>query len=198
MSNFIDLTGQKFGKWTVLEFSHSKKRANGSGRTYWKCQCECGTIKIIEAYGLRKGQSKSCGCSKGENHGLYKSKIYGVWCSLKNRCLVETATPYKNYGGRGIKVCNDWINSFLSFYKWAIQNGYKDGLTIDRIDVNGDYCPENCRWITNKEQQRNKRNNHLVYYRGETHCIAEWAEILGVSYDHIRYRVKRGQDLCKP
>ena len=199
-TRLIDIAGQRYGHLTVVKYDGHR-----NGRAYWLCKCDCGNQKVIAARDFAFGTTKSCGCMQ-HAHGLRKygdaeyrnPSLYRTWNTMKQRCENPNREKYSIYGGRGIKVCNDWINSFLSFYKWAIQNGYKDGLTIDRIDVNGDYCPENCRWITNKEQQRNKRNNHLVYYRGETHCIAEWAEILGVSYDHIRYRVKRGQDLCKP
>lgn len=126
----------------------------------------------------------------GKWHGLGKSRLYNVWKTMRRRCNSPTANKYKNYGGRGIKVCNEW-QEFPLFYEWAMANGYADNLTIDRIDNDGDYCPENCRWATNKEQARNRRSNHLITYQGETHTLIEWSEITGIP------RHKLSDRLCK-
>lgn len=122
-------------------------------------------------------------------HGKRNTNIYGVWQTMKTRCYNEHSEKYKNYGGRGITVCDEWRNDFQAFYNWAINNGYDDNLTIDRIDVNEDYSPSNCRWITNKEQQRNRRNNRNITINGETHCLSEWCEILGLNYNTVRSRL---------
>lgn len=125
-------------------------------------------------------------------HGLCNSRIYGIWCHIKDRCCNSKDARYKDYGGRGIKICKEWKNDFAKFYDWALQNGYKDNLTIDRIDVNGDYCPENCRWITMAEQQNNRRDNVFILFNGEKHTISEWAKIVGKNPASIRRRLLCG------
>lgn len=116
---------------------------------------------------------------------MYPKRLISILKHMKQRCLNPNNSNYKNYGGRGISICNEWINNTTSFYLWALNNGYNDGLTIDRIDADGNYEPTNCRWITNKEQQRNRTNNHLITLKNETHTVIEWAEILNVTYNTI-------------
>ena len=128
---------------------------------------------------------------KFKAHGLSNTRLYRIWYGMKQRCYNPKNTRYKNYGGRNITVCDEWENDFISFYNWAIYNGYNDNLTIDRIDVNGNYKPDNCRFIDQKTQQRNRSNNHLITYNGKTHCINEWAEILGFSKYVIQNRILR-------
>lgn len=122
-------------------------------------------------------------------HGESRSKLYFVWNDMKSRCNDSNAKAYKHYGGRGIKVCEEWERSFVCFRNWAFKNGYKQGLTLDRKDVNKGYNPENCRWTTMKIQSNNKRNNRLITYNQETHTISEWSEITGIGKDTIRYRL---------
>lgn len=150
-----DLIGQIFGKLTVL----SQIRKENSMHFYWNCRCECGNNIVVRSSHLRSGNTKSCGCIKkeylkanklGEKHGAYLSKLYAVWEAMRQRCKNPTAQAYKNYGGRGISVCNEW-NDFQKFEAWALSHGYKEGLSIDRIDNDGDYCPENCQWLTRAE-----------------------------------------------
>ena len=124
-------------------------------------------------------------------------KLHSVWWVMKNRCYLKSSLKYKNYGLKGIRVCEEWNNSFREFYKWAIQNGYKDGLTIDRIDVNGDYCPENCRWVTQKIQQNNRSNNHLLTYKGITLTVAQWNEKLNFPYGRLQDRLTKGWDVIR-
>lgn len=124
-------------------------------------------------------------------HGMARTRIYRIWAGMKSRCNNPKDDDYKNYGGRGITVCEDWDNSFEPFHTWAISAGYRDDLTIDRIDNNKGYCPENCRWATRKEQNRNFRPNHLVTINGETKCLASWADELGINYETFRQRVSR-------
>lgn len=183
-----DLAGKRFGRWVALEsYENGKKK-------YWKCECDCGKISFVREDHLLSGKSKSCGCLTKEvatTHGLSRSRIYGIWQHILSRCENPNSTGYLCYGGRGIQVCNEW-HDFSKFYKWAIDNGYTDELSIDRIDVNGNYCPENCRWATMKEQGNNRRNNHYVSIGDERHTLKEWSEISGVPYGTISNRLSNG------
>lgn len=198
----IDLTNQKFGRLTVINFAFNKSR-----RSYWKCKCDCKNIKIIEGYKLTSGHTKSCGCLSKENlkklaensikHNLTNSKIYRTWQNMKNRCYNKKVKSYKYYGKRGIKVCDEWKNNFLNFYNWAIKNGYKDNLTIDRINVNGNYEPSNCRWATKEEQANNKRNNHFLTYKGQTLTINQWARKINIPRETIKTRINNNLKIDK-
>lgn len=156
----IDLTNKRFGSVVVIG------RVGSS--TKWECKCDCGNCFITEGANLRRGRTQSCGCMKSEiakrtakekftTHRLSRTRIYRTWANMKQRCNNEHNSIYAYYGGRGIKVCKEWENNFLAFYDWAIKNGYDDTLTIDRIDNDKGYCPENCRWVTMATQSRNKR-----------------------------------------
>lgn len=127
-----------------------------------------------------------------ERHGLANTKLYKSWQRMKVRCYNKNYSHYKDYGGRGIVVCDEWLHDVVSFYNWAIDNGYQEGLTLDRIDVNGNYEPGNCRWITNDEQQNNRRNNIKITYNGKTQTITQWANELGIKRDLIERRYHRG------
>jgi hypothetical protein len=192
-----DLKGQKFGKLTALEpVGKNKKRC-----VLWRCICECGNESVVASDALSSGRIKSCGCLRLENlrrafkengghcqHGMHGTRLYSSWRGMLNRCQ-NTSDPekFQTYGGRGISVCQEW-HEFEPFRKWALQNGYAAELTLDRIDVNGDYCPENCRWATPKQQARNRRDN--VTYQGR--CLAEWAEEVGIGYQTLRKRIEAG------
>lgn len=209
MAKFKDLTGQKFGRWTVVE-------RNGSDmhhRALWKCQCECGNIGTVDSLCLTRGNSKSCGCLNDEvrhmkgvranrtTHGMWGTKIYRTWKQMHTRCQNPNVEDYQKwYGSKGIKVCEEW-SKFEPFYEWAMANGYSDELTLDRIDRNGNYCPENCRWVDIITQANNRSNNHILEINGESHTIAEWSRITGLPYSTILNRVHRGisgEDLIKP
>ena len=194
MSKAIDLTGQRYGRLTV-----EKRDFARSHGIYWMCRCDCGNRKSVHAGNLRSGSTKSCGCLHDENskktkwktHGESGTKLYRVWQTMRARCYKTYDDRYNNYGGRGIEVCAEWRNSFEPFRDWALANGYREGLTIDRIDVNGNYEPSNCRWITNKEQQNNRTNNLLLTYNGKTQTLTQWAEETGINEMALRSRIKK-------
>ena len=181
----VHLKRKKFGLLKVIDFAYMKNH-----RSYWLCRCECGNEKIVAARQLKSGQTKSCGCLH-RKHGQFGTRLYHIWNRMKDRCYNENHKSYKDYGGRGVVVCDEW-NDFKCFEEWAITNGYDDDLTIDRIDVNGNYEPSNCKWSTKKEQANNKRNNHFVTCNGERRTITEWAEITGVTTQTIYKRLRRG------
>lgn len=195
MSKLIDLTGQRFGRLVVV------KRADNSadGRARWLCKCDCG--KEIVTYGswLRNGDTKSCGCLKldmfikrSTKHGGRNSKLYRTWSSMLQRCNNPNDKDYSEYGGRGIKICKEWETDFSAFQKWALANGYKEGLTIDRKDNDKGYYPENCRWTDAKTQGNNKRNCRYITYKGQRKTVAEWSEITGIPHETLLYRLNHG------
>lgn len=185
----IDLTGMKYGKLTVV----SKEKSDASGRAMWKCLCECGNEITAESYNLRHNRYKSCGCDKKighhKSHGKSKSRLYRIWGGIKTRCYNPNIEAYVNYGGRGILMCEEWKNDFQSFYEWAIENGYSEELTIDRIDNNKNYEPSNCRWANMKAQNSNRRNTIKFVYNGEEKTLHELAEDHNISYKKLYKRV---------
>lgn len=206
MAKFIDLTGQKFNKLTVL--CKSNKRDN-SGSIYWKCKCDCGNETLVITKHLKNGHTKSCGCLHIQQakeqakkmiknniiHNKSNTRLYHIYQGMINRCYKETHKFYKNYGGRGIRICDEWLKDFMSFYNWAMENGYKEDLTIDRINNNGNYEPNNCRWLTIKEQAENRRTNTLYKYKGEIKPLKLICEELNVKYTTIRKRIVNGMSL---
>ena len=191
-----DLTGQTFGKLTVIERADSRLDKYGRKVAYWRCKCLCGKVTEVRGAELTSGHTKSCGCGIAESsyrHGLYGTRIYSIHQHMLQRCYNPNNEHYKDYGGRGIKVCEEWHNEngVVNFYHWAMNNGYNDNLTIDRIDVDGNYCPENCRWVDYKTQNNNKRNTPYIAYNGETHTPSEWADITGISMKAIYDRIIR-------
>lgn len=183
---------------TVLE---ECKEHDKQGNTLYKCQCDCGNISIIRYTHLVNNKIKSCGCLRHKayhiTHGQKGTKLYNTWKNMKGRCYNKNRKEYKDYGRRGIKVCDEWLNDFVVFYDWAIDNGYQDDLTIDRIDVNGNYEPSNCRWVTVEQQNINKRNSIYICYKGHNNNLAEWAKILDIGYDKLFYRYTNGWDITK-
>lgn len=200
MSKRIDLTGQQFDRLKVIEYAGSNK----AGKAQWKCQCQCKKIIVALGVDLIRGHTTSCGCKrhgehnkKAKKHGGRYTRLYRIWHGMKNRTNNKNADCYKDYGGRGIEVCKEWENSFADFRNWALDNGYEEGLTIDRIDNDGNYEPKNCRWVTQKENDRNKRNNKTVEYNGEKRTIAEWAERYCISYSTLKTRLRKGMTIEK-
>lgn len=199
-----ELVGKTFANLEVIAYDHSER-----GRIYYSCRCKlCGNIKAMRKDGLINGHSKSCGCVNekwmhsgriNRKHGLSNDRVYWVWTKVKARCYNPNCREYKNYGGRGIKMCDEWLDP-KNFIEWAYANGYdkdapKGVCTLDRKDVDGDYEPSNCRFITNSEQQNNRRDCRKFEYNGEIHTMAEWARIYDIPYSTMAQILKSGKSL---
>lgn len=192
MSRFKDLTGQRFGRLTVVERAPSGKRY----ATKWYCKCDCGNTVIVLAGHLGNGHTQSCGCiaregtiERSTKHGLSDSKVYHVWHDMIDRCTNKSNEFYNDYGGRGIAICDEWMDLKI-FHSWAINKGYKKGLSLDRINNNEGYNPNNCKWSTMKEQGNNRRTNKLITINGITHTVTEWAELSGIRPETIFSRLR--------
>lgn len=189
------MIGEKFGQLTILSFEYQRRTPNGTLRKYVKCQCDCGNTCIVGIHSLRSGKTKSCGCLRHEKyalkHGKRYTRLYKTWLGIKQRCNNSNNPRYKDYGERGIKVCDEWLNDFMMFYNWSMSNGYNDTLTIDRIDVNGNYEPSNCRGATTKQQADNRRDNVYLTYNGKTQTMMEWSDELNISYNTIKQRHRK-------
>ena len=190
-SEFIDLTGKRFGKWTVLHRLPNRKRA-----LMWLCQCDCGNIVEVHGTSLKSGTSTQCLVCRDNHrtarkHGLCHHPLYEVWKRIKGCTSNPNHQDFKYYGARGIRVCDEWANSFESFYDWSMSNGYEKGLTIDRINVKGEYSPQNCRWITRPEQALNRTDNRLMTLNGVTHTISEWSDITGIKRSTLYARAMK-------
>ena len=191
-----DLTGQRFGRLLVLGPTE-----NGSRKTYYDCQCDCGNVKSVRSDSLIRGAIRSCGCLKKEQdrknltaahtHKMSGTRLYEIWQGIKKRCYNPHDVRYDRYGGRGIKVCDEWREDFSAFYGWAMQNGYDETLTIDRIDNDGDYCPENCSWSNPQEQARNRSSNIRITIGNATKTLTEWCEIFQVDSKVVFARYHR-------
>ena len=186
-----DLTGKKFGRLTVM----SRAKNSKGGKARWLCRCECGNECIVHSSSLKSGNTKSCGCIRREvshdkavTHGMSKTPLFAVWWAMLSRCNNPNNHSYKNYGARGIKVCDEWLNP-SKFFDWAAENGYSSGLTIERIDVNKGYGPDNCKWIPKDEQARNKTNNRMIEINCERKCLAQWCEEYNVDYFMVHQRI---------
>lgn len=191
--------GQKYGKLTVIGFEKKVYRSNQQA-WLWRVRCDCGSETIVRPYKLFSGKTKSCGCMKVDRcktytekyrtiHGGRHERLYAIWHGMNERCYTRTHKDYKNYGGRGIAICDEWKDDYAVFREWAISNGYEDGLTIERKDYNADYCPTNCTWITIAEQTRNKRNNVRVQYDGKKWVLSELCAEKGLTYGTIYSRI---------
>jgi len=190
----LDLTGVRFGRLVVYEDAGH----NHEGRTMWRCKCDCGGEKTATTHDLRAGNTKSCGCILRElnswRYGIPHKKLTGVYNGMKTRCFNKNDRKYIDYGGRGISICDEWMgeNGRERFVIWALENGYSEGLTIERIDVNGNYGPNNCCWIKPELQAKNKRNTIHVNYNGETMCLKDAVKASGMSWGTLYGRVKKG------
>lgn len=195
----INLIGKKFGRWTVI-----RKATPVKYKEKYFCRCECGNEKEVYAYDLINGRSTSCGCYHKEilsqqstTHGKTNDRVYNIYHNIVQRCENENNTRYKNYGGRGIKICDEWKNSFENFYNWAMANGYRDDLTIDRIDVNANYSPDNCRWVDMSVQYMNKQNTIYYTVYGVTKPLKEWSQLAESNYEKIYARYRRKTEVFR-
>lgn len=199
-NGFNDLTGQRFGRLTVLGLSPKK-----SGRkSYWVCQCDCGNKHLVRSDSLTSGNVQSCGCLKKEQdkinltkfhrHKESHTKLHDAWLNMKARCNNKNVCSYPIYGGRGISVCDEWANSYEAFRDWSLDNGFEDNpeLSIERIDVNGNYEPSNCEWILWKEQVNNRQNTIWITFNDKTQNLMQWSKELGIQYKTLHERYRRG------
>ena len=186
-----DLTGKRFGHLTALKYDGCDGK-----NSYWICRCDCGNITRVRISRLKNGGTRTCGCDLRINykHHMCRTRIYNIWCGIKARCFTDNSPTYKRYGGRGITICDEWNKDFNLFYEWAVSHGYNDSLTIDRIDVNGNYEPSNCRWATYKEQANNRRKNNIIEIDGSAKTLTEWSELYKIKPHTVMARIKRGWD----
>lgn len=199
MASLLDLTGKSFGRWTVIEKGFRHKN-----QLYWKCRCECGTIKEVLGVSLREGRSTSCGCLRNElkhkvknvKHGYaHKEKLYACWCAMKQRCFNKKSASYKWYGAKGITVCEEWEKDYLSFREWALNNGWRENLSLDRIESTGNYCPENCRWSDWYEQENNRCICTRYEYKGNNYTISQLSKISGIKRNCLKRRIDSGMTI---
>lgn len=197
-----DFTGKRFGRLVVINDTGKRKNR----QKIWLCECDCGNKTEVPTKYLTSGDTKSCGCYRREceiknlsqfwgqpkTHGLSKTRIYQIWADMKDRCNNQNNKAYGNYGERGIKVCDEWLIEFMNFYNWAIKNGYNDSLTIDRIDVNGNYEPSNCRWADWKTQANNRRATRKIKIYGEVGTAYDFEQLYGIKAHLLIDRYDRG------
>lgn len=192
MPELIDLTGRKFGKLTVV----CRVENNKHGQPQWKCICDCGNETVVVGQKLRKGITKSCGCLVYEQktrlkHGMTGTVLHNRWLNMKSRCYNKNNKSYCRYGARGITICEQW-HDFKNFYNWAMENGFSEELSLDRIDNGKGYSPDNCRWATPIQQANNTRRNVIVEYNGEKKTVSEHCRDLGLNYNNVIFRLENG------
>ena len=199
----IEMVGKKYGLLKVINDLPPHITPNNNSVRMVLCECECGKILHVQAQHLRSGNTLSCGCKSIElnnkhkiTHGMSKTRIYRIWQHMKSRCSNDNNQAYSHYGGRGITVCTEWTgkNGFVNFYNWAMKNGYSDDLSIDRINVNGNYEPDNCRWANKEVQQNNKTNNVIISYNGESMNLSQWARKINIPVHVLICRKYLGWD----
>lgn len=193
--NFIDMTGQRIGRLTVVQRAPQN---DAKGTAMWICVCDCGETRTLRGAVLRSGKTVSCGCynrDRQTSHGGSKTRLYQIWINMRRRCTDQREKDYPRYGGRGITICPEWSASFETFRDWALANGYRNDLTLERRNNDGPYSPENCKWATLQEQANNRRDNVTVTVNGKTHTLAEWERILGIRYGALRDLKSDGKNL---
>lgn len=187
-----DHTGERYGHWLLL-----RKDENKTGN--WICKCDCGGVYSVNFNNMKQGRTTNCvKCQAAKarvrvsTHGMSKTKLYNVWRAIRDRCVNPKNKVYYRYGGRGITVCKEWFEHFETFMEWALSHNYKEGLQIDRIDVNGNYEPSNCRWVTQKENARNRESCKTINYKGKSYKLPAFAEIVGIKHRLLYERIRKG------
>lgn len=195
-----DISGQRFGRLTAIKYAGKSK----GKQTLWECRCDCGKTVVVHQQNLKSGHTSSCGCYNSEvasgalkTHGLSGTRLYTIWHDMIYRCYNDNHRSYKDYGGKGIIVCEEWKDDFEAFRNWALQNGYKDNLSIDRIDSDKNYCPENCRWATNIQQANNTSRNLIFTADGCTDTLANLCRKYSIRYSVVHGRIRNGWDVEK-
>lgn len=195
MAKRIDIAGEKYGRLTAIRFN----KINSHNDSEWLFKCDCGKEHAAPAYAVKNGKIRSCGCLKLEmsvsantKHGLHETRLYRTWCDMRRRCSDQNRPDWANYGGRGITVCDEWQKDFQQFYDWAMAHGYADGLLIERKNNDRGYCPENCEWVTKRQQNNNTRANHKITAFGRTQNLQQWADESGIGHATILFRLKLG------
>lgn len=193
----LDLTNKRFDNLVAIRFDHIFKK-----HTYWLFKCDCGKEKVIGISNVMSGKVKSCGCllhrpAHNRTHNMINTRLYHIWASMKQRCNNKNCSAFVLYGKRNIKVCDEWEKDFMNFYNWAMANGYREDLTIDRIDVNGNYEPNNCRWTTMLEQNNNKRNVIKIWFKDRYYTLRDIANITNRKIRTLWTNYKKGNDLTK-
>lgn len=209
-SNFIDLSGQKFVRWLVIDRAEDYVFFDKTGKrkiqTQWNCLCDCGNKSICRGNQLKSKNTQSCGCLKKELHDMRISKsivpqnhgkgrrIYRIYSNMKQRCYNSNTPTYEYYGGKGVYICDDWLNKkngFINFYDWSMNNGYSEKLTIDRINVDKNYSPDNCRWVDMETQANNKTTSCFVKINNEIKTVKQWCDFYNLSYSAVRGRINQ-------
>lgn len=195
MSKLKDEIGNRYAHLVVIGRAENTK----GGNAQWLCKCDCGNTCVVNGNNLRRGKQVSCGCYgrqvRKKNDApaeMTKERLYRIWQRMNYRCYNEHSNRFSTYGGRGITVCDEWRNDYIAFRTWAMQNGYCEELTLDRIDNDVGYEPQNCRWASVKDQQRNRRNNRMITLNGETKCVSEWCEQFGLKPSTVSMRLHYG------
>lgn len=203
MRKIENLTGRKYGRLRVVGFSHMDKRS----KTYWHCLCDCGERRVVVSSSLKTGNTKACGCLSRElsgkrladalyKHGECQTRLYKTYIRMKDRCSAFGKRRGKHYADKGVEVCSEWKKDFMNFREWALNNGYDDKLSIDRIDPFGNYEPDNCRWANSVTQGRNKRASTYIEYMGMTLHLKEWSEYFGLDYHTLYQRWRDRKDVA--
>lgn len=185
-----DLTGQRFGKLQVIRY------VKREGENVWECKCDCGNTTFVNGYKLKTGHTSSCGCKNRKYNGESKTDLYMHYKLMKSRCHPRCHN-HKIYYDKGVTVCDEWDckDGYLNFREWSLQNGYKEGLSLDRIDNDGIYEPSNCRWVTMKDQGNNRSTNVFIEYNGEVKTLKQWSEYFGLNYSTVKSRRSMGWDV---
>lgn len=182
--------GDRFGRLTVVEEAERRSYPSGNAVRVFVCKCDCGATSKVVFVHLRSGHTKTCGCANGEKHGKRQTREYRIWRNMKSRCLNPKFTEYPRYGGRGITISREWVDSFQAFFD--DMGECPSGHSIERVDNNGEYCQSNCIWATASQQARNRRSTRLITYQGKTLCITDWANLRGIDRHTISRRLNKG------